>query len=285
MNAITRITVLFVIFAFAKAYQANAQQNFTGIATYQSKMTIERSTDSTALAKHAKRDPKVQAAIEAAIKNAGQATFTLQFNKDESIYEKMKELAKPKPKSGFSMTISGGGDTYGKTYKDLKEQTFIREDNIMGKEFLVTDELPKYEWKISSETKMIGQYQAIKATYTQKPEESDDESEGTSLLDMIPDEEEVVTAWFTPQIPISNGPGAYQGLPGLILELNTGEVTILCTQIELNPEMIQIKKPKKGKKMKLEAFNKLQKQKQDEMMERFKNKRGGDSGVQIIGGF
>jgi GLPGLI family protein len=29
----------------------------------------------------------------------------------------------------------------------------------------------------------------------------------------------VTTAWYTPQIPVSNGPRNYHGLPGLIMEV------------------------------------------------------------------
>ncbi|WP_405378582.1 GLPGLI family protein [Nonlabens sp. Asnod3-A02] len=268
--------LFFVVLAFAKAYTVQAQQDFTGIAHYQSKMTMKQSEDSTQMAK---LEPAMREMIEEAMKKAGEAEFTLKFNRTESLYEKVKKLAAPKkPVNGMSMTIemSGNGDTYGTTYKDLTAQTFLREDNIQGKEFLVTDKIEKLDWKVTGETKMIGKYTAMKATYTfPKEEKEQSEEESTSLLNMVDDKEHVVTAWFTMDIPISNGPGIYQGLPGLILELNEGEITILCNKIEMNPEGFEIKKPRKGKEISTEKFNKLRDKKAKEMRERFKSGSGG----------
>lgn len=268
--------LFFVVLAFAKAYTVQAQQDFTGIAHYQSKMTMKQSEDSTQMAK---LEPAMREMIEEAMKKAGEAEFTLKFNRTESLYEKVKKLAAPKkPVNGMSMTIemSGNGDTYGTTYKDLTAQTFLREDNIQGKEFLVTDKIEKLDWKVTGETKMIGKYTAMKATYTfPKEEKEESEEESTSLLNMVDDKEHVVTAWFTMDIPISNGPGIYQGLPGLILELNEGEITILCNKIEMNPEGFEIKKPRKGKEISTEKFNKLRDKKAKEMRERFKSGSGG----------
>lgn len=278
--------LLFVVLAFAKADYLQAQQDITGIAHYQSKMTIERPDDSTGMQK---LDPAMRKMIENALKTAGEAEFTLKFNRTESLYEKVKKLAAPKkPTNGMSMTMefSGSGDTYGTTYKDLKKQTFLREDQIQGKEFLITDKIEPLDWKVTGETKMIGKYTAMKATYTYPKEEKveeekkEDEEKEVSLLDMIEDKERVVTAWFTMDVPISNGPGIYQGLPGLILELNDGDTTILCNKIELNPEKFEIKKPRKGKKISSKDFNELQEKKSKEMMERFKG--GGNGGAIFI---
>ena len=36
-----------------------------------------------------------------------------------------------------------------------------------------------------------------------------------------------MTAWFTPEIPVSTGPAMYGGLPGLILEISDGNRTML----------------------------------------------------------
>lgn len=288
MKYFNRTFLLFIVLAFAKAYSAQAQQDITGIAHYQSKMTMEKLEDSTGMQK---LEPAMRKMIEDALKTAGEAEFTLKFNRSESLYEKVQVLEAPKkPTNGMSMTIqmSGGGDTYGTTYKDLKTQTFLREDKIQGKEFLIKDKIKPLDWKVTGETKMIGQYSVMKATYTYPKEEKTEEEkkeaeESNSLLNMVEEKDRVITAWFTMQIPVSNGPGIYQGLPGLILELNDGNTTILCNKIEMNPEDFEIKKPKKGKKISLEDFDELQEKKQKEMQERFKGRKNGGVFIETRG--
>ncbi|MGB1232522.1 MAG: GLPGLI family protein, partial [Winogradskyella sp.] len=92
----------------------------------------------------------------------------------------------------------------------------------------------------------------------------------------------VTTAWYTPQIPVSNGPEDFWGLPGLILEIQDGKLTIACTEIVINPkEKIEIKKPKKGKKVTQKKFDKIMDDHSKEMMERFRNKRKSKDGNSI----
>ena len=98
----------------------------------------------------------------------------------------------------------------------------------------------------------------------------------------------VTTAWYTPQIPVSNGPEEFWGLPGLILEIQDGKLTIACTEIVMNPtEKVEIKKPKKGKKVTQAKFDEIMDKHSKEMMERFRNKRkskdGNSFSIQIQG--
>ena len=87
---------------------------------------------------------------------------------------------------------------------------------------------------------------------------------------------QLVTAWYTPQIPVSAGPEKYWGLPGLILEINAGRTTMLCTEIAINPEeVVEIKKPSKGKEVSRDEYDVMMKQKSEELRERFQNRRGG----------
>ena len=83
-----------------------------------------------------------------------------------------------------------------------------------------------------------------------------------------------VVVWYTPQIPVNQGPGDYWGLPGLILEVNEGRTTILCSKIIMNPEEKDgIKAPSKGKVVSKEAYQAIVKKKTEEMRENFR--RGG----------
>ena len=55
-------------------------------------------------------------------------------------------------------------------------------------------------------------------------------------------------AWYTLQIPVSQGPSEFWGLPGLILEVNVGTTTVLCSKVIMNPkEKSEIEAPEKGK--------------------------------------
>lgn len=281
--------IAFMVLAFAKAEFSQAQQNFKATATYQTKMIMKQSEtadDSTNVKD--KLSPELKEAFKKARANAGQAEFTLSFTPTESIYKKVQQLAKPKPQSsGISVTIMGGGSTYRTTYKNLSEGYFKREDNIMGKEFLIKDDLEQYNWNVTGETKQIGNYTVIKAILIpkeltakekeelekQKEEELKD-TKKTGLFSMMVEDNKETIAWFTPQIPISNGPGEFHGLPGLILEVKDGITVILCTKVEINPEKFKINEPDSGKKITLEKFNKLQKKKSEEQMQRFKSGNG-----------
>ena len=86
---------------------------------------------------------------------------------------------------------------------------------------------------------------------------------------------ETITAWYTPQIPVSHGPAEYGGLPGLILELTTDKTVMLCTKVVMNPEKrIQISEPTKGEFVSRSEFENIVEVKTKEMREMW---RGGRS--------
>jgi GLPGLI family protein len=158
----------------------------------------------------------------------------------------------------------------------------------MGKVFLIKDELPKYKWEMSTDTKNIGQYTCYKATYSKEVENKNISFINGETKEEIVKETVVTTAWYTLQVPISNGPKNYQGLPGLILEINDGKNLIVCTEIIINPsEVIKIEEPKKGKVVSQKKYDEIQNKKSKEMLEKFKSRNGFDmgNGVNIkIGG-
>ena len=89
-----------------------------------------------------------------------------------------------------------------------------------------------------------------------------------------------ITAWYSPQIPVSAGPDKYYGLPGLILEINAGRTTMLCTEISINSdEVLVIDEPNKGKEVSRDEYNDIVKKKSEELRERFRSRgRGGRGG-------
>ena len=216
------------------------------------------------------------------MKNMLEKIYILSFNRTESIYKEEEKLATPGAGGGGWAMM--GSFTAGAQYKNVKEQQLIQDQEFFGKQFLIKDSIPQLEWKMENESKQIGQYLAFKATAIKKGEEMDfgnmrrrnrdaeakkEGDKSTNPMDEIEVPKEIlVTAWYTPQIPVNQGPGEYWGLPGLILELNSGRTTILCTKIEINPkDKVEIKAPAKGKVVTKKEYAQIVKDKMKEMQE------------------
>ena len=283
MTTIVRVVVL----ALTAVFTAVNAQDFQGVATYKTQRQVDIKLDST------KMNDEMHQKMIAMMKKQFQKTFTLNFNKEESTYKQEEELDKPNVGMGDGIQIVsiGGGGGSDVLYKNTKEQRFSEQVDTYGKIFLVKDGIEKIDWELSSETKYIGEYQCYKATYTKMVEKprvvfnSENEEEEEKEPEM---EERTVTAWYTPQIPVNNGPDNYQGLPGLILEVHDGKLTIVCSKIVLNPkDKIDIKEPEKGKVVNQEKYEEIMDKKAKEMMERFRPRKGRDNGESIeirIGG-
>ncbi len=81
-------------------------------------------------------------------------------------------------------------------------------------------------------------------------------------------EDKTVHAWFTPEIPVSVGPGQYNNLPGLILvlEINDGDHVLRATEVLLKPvSKSLLQRPEKGKKVTHEEFRAIVDEKLKEM--------------------
>ena len=177
------------------------------------------------------------------------------------------------------MVSFGGASANSIYYKNLKEKRYAHKKDIQGKTFLIKDDLKTFDWKLSSETKSIGNYTCYKATFSKEVENKkmsfiNGESKEETVKETI-----VTTAWYTPQVPVSNGPDNFFGLPGLILEINDGKRMMVCTELILNSKNeINISEPKKGKVVNQKKFNEIQKKKSEELMEKFKSRNGMDLG-------
>ena len=263
-----------------------SQSNFQGKAVYMSKTSMDMNFGGRQMTADQKKR------IADRMKGLLEKKFTLNFNQIESTYKEEASLSAPSGQGGRDGRGGRGGGFFGTgsglKYKNTKEAIVLEETEFFGKQFLISETGTKPEWKLGGETKKIGNYICYKATLVKEidPMSSIASAFGrgrggrganasqTEKKDEKP-KTMIVTAWYTPQIPVSQGPGEYWGLPGLILEVNAGTTTVLCTEITMNPkEKVTIKKPKKGKKVTREEYIKIVKKKTDEMREQ----RGGRSG-------
>jgi GLPGLI family protein len=142
--------------------------------------------------------------------------------------------------------------------------------------------LIKHDWELTSETKNIGNYTCYKATYSYNATETKINFNDGDTKEEKVQQKKIITAWYTPQIPISNGPEKYHGLPGLILEINDGKKVMVCTEIQINPKKaIKITEPTKGKKVDQKTFTAIKIKKQKELMENMKSGIDLGNGIQI----
>ncbi|RZL43396.1 MAG: GLPGLI family protein [Pedobacter sp.] len=248
-------------------------QDFLGKAEYFSKKIHAKKAQKTVTDDKEPVDPEFEKMVQEAVKKASEKQFLLIFNKTESLYEEQKSLEKPQMTDGTSVSISYS--TAGKKYINTKDKSSIVEDEIFGKEFLIVEPLVQPEWKLINESKKIGDYNCFKAELvipvTQKQLEAYEEflkkeELKPALFKMDKPEDQVITVWYTPEIPVSFGPDNYWGLPGLILEVNDGRYIILCSKVTLsNKDKTKIKAPNTGEKVSQKKFDEIYKKKYDSM--------------------
>lgn len=275
-------------------------QNFSGKAYYQSKTTMDMDWGGREMTAEMKK------MIADRMRKYLEKTYVLTFSGNESLYAEEEVLETGADGGGRWMGMMMGSFTPGDQYKNLETGELIQEQEFYGKQFLIKDQMEQLEWEETKESKMIGQYLAIKVTATKKinendwsmarrrkpkaDEKKDDEKakDSTATADNDPmsqieiPKEVIVTAWYTPMIPVKNGPGEYGGLPGLILELNVYRTTILCSKVVVSKDKtIEIKAPTKGKVVTKEEYQTIVSEKMEEMREmwgRGRGRRGGFRG-------
>ena len=261
----------------------SAQKEFQGLAVYESKTST--SDMNKRLDGNKDITPEMRKMIEERMKGMFEKTFILNFDRSASIYKEEEKLDAPGTNGNMRMmgSMMGGGGTY---YKNVKEKTYSVDKEFMGKEFLVKDALPQLEWKMESETKVVGGYTCYKATAvkpvdgsdfrnmrakdeTKKDEKKEEKEKSTNFMDGFEMPKEIlITAWYTPEIPVNQGPEGYWGLPGLILEVNDGKTIILCSKVVMNAkEKAEIKAPKVGKEVTQKEYDEIVTAKMKEMQE------------------
>ncbi|WOC39522.1 GLPGLI family protein [Polaribacter sp. HL-MS24] len=262
---------LFTILLTLATFSLFSQSNFNGKAIYMSKTSMDMS-------RFDKMPEQRKKQMMARFKSFLEKTYTLSFNKTTSSFKEDVVLEGP----GASGPSWGRSNGQGSIYKSLTDKKMIEDVEQFSKRFLVTETMEPLAWELGIETKKIGNYTCYKATLVKEDTKidwgsmfsrrgNDQKKDSTKTKAAEPEKKLLnVTAWYTPQIPVSAGPDVYWGLLGLILELNAGRTTMLCTEVSISAnEVLEIKEPTKGEKVSREEYTVIVKRKTEELKERF----------------
>jgi len=199
------------------------------------------------------KDPGAQEWL-ASIPTESQSTKVLYYSNGISLFkddpisddEKSERLQEALHKADFFRAPQYENLEY---YLDFNEDELIRKVEFMNRNFIVTSSIEKLPWKLKRDKVRIQNYQCSRAEFKQG--------------------ENIISAWFAPEISISSGPSHFFGLPGLILAIEIdGETAFLAASIKINSEndnLIVI--PENGKKVSEEKFNKIMMDKINEYKE------------------
>jgi len=228
----------FLLFFYVAWIQCiHAQEITSGKITYEQVVQLEIKLDGEA-AHMASMLPKER-----------KSEKILWFNQEASLFENsimVKTEDVMMNQGGANVTVRMA-EPDNKVYTDLVNGVQTEQRDFMTRQFLIEDQ-PTFQWKITGKQKMILDYPCMEATTGEA--------------------EKMVTAWFTPVIPVSTGPGIYGGLPGLILSIETNEGKNITTAVKIEPGDTgagKILKPDKGRKVTREEFDKIVEEKMKEM--------------------
>ena len=214
------------LFILLSNFTTNAQDR-SGSITYKG-IVNEKFVDSFLVAYKKKDRPmSVKQDVIKAMKNAKVEEFLLNFKNDESYYYKKPNLED----QNYLMGSRAGTTPY---HTNSSKDMIIEMSRALGD----INKIP-LEWEITSKTKKIGNYTCRQAKTTEKLYSR----QGHFFY-------KDAVAWFTPDIPISFGPKNYNGLPGLILQIEDREYTLTAIKINLNPsDDVKIKRIDKKDKV------------------------------------
>lgn len=157
----------------------------------------------------------------------------LTFNDSIAIYKAEEKVDIP-GYINITWFMAGGNSTY---YIDSSRDYSITQNAIMGPTKRIIQK-PK-EWTITKESKVIDGYTCYLAT-----------------INKLGDKK--IKAWYAPKIPISHGPRGFNGLPGLIMEIEDVLYHWTVAKIDFNNnEADDIIEPVEGELMTQEAFVKF----------------------------
>lgn len=168
--------------------------------------------------------------IKNIIASAKKQVFTLKFNDLFSSFTLSESLHKESENESVARFAKMLYTTDQSFFYSKKDQVLYRKtaDN-----YVIKQDSLRYMWEITSETKKISDHNCYKAIFKK------------NIINRLGIKKEIIiTAWFAPDIPFNFGPIGYNGLPGLILELQERYTTYLAKKITLAETASKIQLPK-----------------------------------------
>ena len=181
--------------------------------------------------------------------------LTQQLSIDDTISDSEEKILEAKrmdmKQPIYTKYIDEEGDL---VYKNFKESVMIFRQILPLKPLIVNEQtIPNLNWILVNENKTINNFKCQKATTSFR---------GRNYV-----------AWFTREIPVSNGPWKLQGLPGLILEASTDDhkFNYEPLSIEIPAKSISaIKPPEIGEKINVKEYINIMKSKLEELIRQLK---------------
>ncbi len=222
--------------------------------------------------------------------------FELIFNESVSLFRSVVDEEAPDP---FANGGGGGGGGMrfnfrmptANTFTDIAKQKQYEERAFFEKEFLIVDSIKQYKWKLSEETKTIAKQLCKKATTMISAPQmrmrisiggSANNTDTTANTQRAPKETELVV-WYAENIPVSFGPDSYNGLPGVIMEIDQDNGANVTTAVEVSTKYPkkELVAPTKGEKMNRAQFQ----ENMQKLMQEMQRGGGGMGGMRIrVGG-
>lgn len=211
-----------------------SQKNIAGYVIYESGVRgIKRSNYITDKRKNIK-DKNLVKTLDDFFFNTKKIKSKLVFSNNEGFFKVIDELSIKDNDVAQKVNRILAGDTKEYYFNNKSKLYLIKECEILGECFIFENR--SLDWRLTQETKLINGYKVFKAMRSNN----------------------LVVAWYTPSIPVGFGPKGEYGLPGLVLELEIGNIVFNAKKIVLNPkESIKIKEPKNGKRISTEEYGKM----------------------------
>lgn len=163
------------------------------------------------------------------IKKYQMSNWEYSFNDSKSLFKAAKKDESP---SNSQFFFFGSSENTAQMYTEFASGKRILRKPIMGVDYLLDDTIPKLEWKIQQDIRVIAGYECRKAI--------------ARFNDTV-----YAVAFYTDKILPKGGPEGFTGLPGMILGLAIPRyfTTWFATKVELVAEaQLDLTAPTKGDK-------------------------------------